>query len=132
MKTIMFGEKRLLRASEGQLKSLLLLEYILFVLLCSLDGLCPPTGGQALLNTLRVTAALVMEHSGEDDDEFLRDVTMTGQPARFCCESLSVLHLVTSHYTNNLGVGRGSGGHVDRLEGGRFRRNFENCSFPSR
>lgn len=37
----------------------------------------------------------VMEHTGEDRDKFRRDVTMTGQRAIFCSESLTVPHLVT-------------------------------------
>lgn len=46
-------------------------------------------------------SSAVMEHSGEDHDKFLRDVTMTGRRAIFCSESLTMPHLVTSRCTNN-------------------------------
>lgn len=61
----------------------------------SLGGFGPITASQTVINTLEMVSGdslAVMEHTGEDRDKFRRDVTMTGQRAIFCSESLTVPH----------------------------------------
>lgn len=71
---------------------------ILFMRPRSLGGVRPTTcqpNSYKYSEMLSGDSVAVMEHTGEDRDEFRRDVTMTGQRAIFCSESLTVPHLVT-------------------------------------